>query len=146
MMGNINVGRWIMGGIVTAIVLFVVDYIVNGVILAQQWNDLTTSLGLPAMGDSASDLVMFAALSLLVGLTAVWIYVGIRPRFGPGVTTAVYAGLAVWVLAYLCPNMYLLATGIFPASLLWTGVIVGVVQVPVATVAGAYLYQEGRMA
>jgi hypothetical protein len=141
-MGNINWGRMILGGIVAGIILFIVDYILNGVILAQQWQDAMTALGKPAMTESAGTIVMAIILNLVLGLAALWIYVGIRPRFGAGVTTAIYAGLAVWVVGYLVTNLFLLIAGLLPASILWTGIIVGVIQVPVATVVGAYLYKE----
>jgi hypothetical protein len=94
------------------------------------------------MGESVGQIVFFAILNLIVGLTAVWIYVGIRPRFGPGMHTAIYAGLATWLIGYLVPNAFFAATGLFPAYLLWTAIIVGVIQVPLATAAGAWLYQE----
>jgi hypothetical protein len=141
-MGNINIGRWIIGGVVCAIILFIVDFIVNGVILMEQWTAAMAALQQPAMGESVGEIVFFAILNLIVGLTAVWIYVGIRPRFGPGAKTAIYAGLATWLIGYLVPNAFFLATGLFPAFLLWTLIIIAVIQVPVATVAGAWLYQE----
>jgi hypothetical protein len=141
-MGNINVGRWIIGGVVAAIILFIVDFIVNGVILMEQWTAAMAALQQPAMGGTPGEIVFFAALNLIVGLTAVWIYVGIRPRFGPGMKTAVYAGLATWLIGYLVPNAFFLATGLFPSSLLWTLIVIALIQVPVATVAGAWLYQE----
>ena len=76
-------------------------------------------------------------------MTALWIYAGIRPRFGAGATTAVYAGLATWVIGYLVPNVFMIAfLGLLPAGLMVTLIVVGVIQVPVATVAGAYFYQE----
>jgi hypothetical protein len=56
--------------------------------------------------------------------------------------TAVYAGLATWLIGYLVPNAFFLATGLFPSSLLWTLIVIALIQVPVATVAGAWLYQE----
>ncbi|HSE60477.1 MAG TPA: hypothetical protein VLA99_17380 [Nitrospiraceae bacterium] len=31
-------------------------------------------------------------------LSALWLYAAIRPRFGAGPKTALYAGLGVWVL------------------------------------------------
>ncbi|MEX0852157.1 MAG: hypothetical protein WD036_02585 [Bauldia sp.] len=141
-MGNINVGRWIVGGVVAAIVLFVVDFVVNGMILEGQWTAAMTALNKPAMAPSTGQLIMIAVLNLLVGLTALWIYVGIRPRFGAGATTAVYAGLATWVVGYLVPNAFMIAFGLLPAGLMVTLIVVGVIQVPVATVAGAYFYQE----
>jgi hypothetical protein len=141
-MGNINVGRWILGGVVAGVVLFVIDFVVNGLILEQQWTDAMTALNLPAMTENVGTLIIFLILSLIVGLVAVWIYAGIRPRFGAGVKTAIYAGLAVWLVGYLVPNLIFMATGVFPAVLFWVGIIVGVIQVPLATVAGAYLYRE----
>ncbi len=141
-MGNINMGRWIIGGIVAAIVLFIVDYVLNGLVLAQQWTDAMAALGKPPMGQSISDILLFALLNLIVGLTAIWIYAGIRPRFGPGAATAIYAGLATWFIGYLAPDVFLMTTGLFPSGLLWTVIVVAVVQVPVATVVGAYLYKE----
>ena len=142
-MGNINVGRWIIGGVVAAIVLFVIDFVVNGLILAQQWDAAMTAFGLPTMKDQgAGTMLVFALCDLIIGLGAVWVYVGIRPRFGPGPTTAVYAGLAAWAIGYIAPMLSLMVVGILPAVLGWTGLIVGIIQVPVATVAGAYLYNE----
>lgn len=142
-MGNINIGRWIIGGVVAAVILFIVDFVLNGIILMEQWTAAMAALQQPPMGESAGEIVFFAILNLIVGLTAVWIYAGIRPRFGPGVKTAIYAGLATWLLGYLVPNAFFLGTGLFPPALLWTGIIVGIIQVPVATIAGAWLYQEG---
>jgi hypothetical protein len=141
-MGNINISRWILGGVVCAVILFIVDFVLNGVVLMQQWTDAMAALQQPPMGESVGQIVFFAILNLIVGLTAVWIYVGIRPRFGPGMQTAIYAGLATWLIGYLVPNAFFAATGLFPAYLLWTAIIVGVIQVPDATVAGAWLYQE----
>ncbi len=144
-MGKINVGRWILGGVITAIVLLIVDYVLNGVILTKQWDDAMSALSLPAMSANMmapGRLIGLVILDLIVGLTAVWIYVGIRPRFGAGATTAVYAGLATWLIGYLAPYGFFLVLPIFPASLVWAGIVVGLFQVVVATVIGAYFYQE----
>ena len=142
-MANMNVGRWIIGGVVAAVVLFVVDFVVNGLILAQQWDAAMTAFGLPTMTEQgATTMLVFALCDLIVGLGAVWIYVGIRTRFGAGVTTAIYAGLAAWAVGYLAPMLSLMSVGVLPAALGWTGIVVGIIQVPAATVAGAYLYKE----
>jgi hypothetical protein len=141
-MGSINVGRLILGGVVAAIVLFVIDYVLNGIILASQWEAAMAAMNLPMMAENAGTIIGYAVLNLIGGLTAVWIYAGIRPRFGPGATTAVYAGLAVWLVSFVIPHGFFLIAGIFPASLNWILLIVGVIEVPVATVAGAYLYKE----
>lgn len=141
-MGNINWGRMVLGGIVAAVILFIVDWIVNGYILASQWSAAMTALGRPEMTPSATLFILVVIVNLLIGLTALWIYTGIRPRYGASVQTAIYAGLATWVLAYVVSNLALGISGLIPASILWTSTIVGVIAVPVATVAGAYLYKE----
>jgi hypothetical protein len=141
-MGNINWGRMVLGGIVAAVILFIVDYIVNGVILIQQWTDAMTALGRPVVTPDAGFLVIVAILNLLIGLTALWIYTGIRPRYGASVQTAIYAGLATWVLVHLVAGISLQLAGLLPASIIWTGIVVGFFAVPIATVAGAYLYKE----
>jgi hypothetical protein len=56
--------------------------------------------------------------------------------------TAIWAGIATWLLACLVPNAFFVMSGLFPAQLLWTVIIVGLVQMPVATVVGAWLYRE----
>jgi hypothetical protein len=141
-MGNINWGRMILGGVVAAVILFIVDWVLNGYILMSQWTAAMTALGRPEMVPSASLFIMVAIVNLLIGLTALWIYTGIRPRYGASVQTAIYAGLATWVLAYVVGNLALAIAGLIPAGILWTTAIVGLIAVPVATVAGAYLYKE----
>ncbi len=142
-MGDMNYGRWIVGGVIAAIVLFVVDVVVNGLFLAGQWDAAMTAFGLPTMMDQGPrTMAVFALCNLIVGLGAVWIYVGIRTRVGAGATAAIYAGIVAWAIGYLAPMLSLMAVGVLPATLGWTGIVVGVIQVPVATVAGAYFYKE----
>lgn len=141
-MGDINVGRWILGGLIAGVVLYVIDFILNGLILGQQWNDAMVAAGQPPITQNMGTLIFFFILDLLIGLTAVWVYAAIRPRFGAGIRTAVFAGLAVWVVGYLVPSAYLFVETTIPAALLWATIIVGIVQVPLATAAGAYFYQE----
>jgi len=143
-MGKINVGRWILSGVIAAIVLLIVDYVLNRMILAKQWDDAMTALGLSPFSQfvNPGTLVVVVILNLIIGLTAMWIYVGIRPRFGAGPSTAVYAGLATWLIGNVAPHVFYLAVPVFPATLVWATIIVGIVAAPLATVIGAYFYQE----
>ena len=141
-MGNINWGRAILGGVVAAIILFIVDWVLNGYILAAQWSAAMTALGKPEMTPTGGLLVLVIIIDLLIGLTALWIYTGIRPRYGASVQTAIYAGLATWVLAAVVGSLNLAVAGLLPAGLLWTTAIVSLFAIPIATLAGAYLYKE----
>ena len=143
-MGGINVGRWIIGGVVAGIVFVVVDFILNGMILAPQWEAAMVALGLPPMAADAGAIVFFVVFDIVAGLAAVWIYAGIRPRFGAGAMTAAYAGLVTWLLLILLPNGFIMSTGLLPANLLTIVIVVGIFQIVAGTVAGAYFYQEER--
>jgi hypothetical protein len=88
-------------------------------------------------------LIEFNLLGIVSGLVAVWIYAGIRPRFGAGVMTATYAGIAVWVVGVLLPNAsFMYVTHLFSKSLTLDTTLGGLAEVVVGTIAGAALYQE----
>jgi hypothetical protein len=88
-------------------------------------------------------LMLLVGITFVLGILAVWTYAAIRPRFGAGPSTAVCAGLAVWAMAYLYAGVYLHAgIMIYPAKLTWLPVAWGLVELPVATLAGAWLYKE----
>ena len=77
-----------------------------------------------------------------LGIAAVFLYAAIRPRFGPGLKTAVIAGLYLWFVGYLLTGILLIEIGVFELGqgiwiLLW-----GLVEAPLATSAGARLYRE----
>ena len=87
-------------------------------------------------------IMIFVTMAFAIGILAVWLYAAIRPRFGPGAKTAVCAGLTVWTLGWLVPNISFMAMGFFPATLLVIASVWSLVEVTLATVAGAWLYQE----
>jgi hypothetical protein len=140
-MGKINVGRLIMGGIVAGIAIDLLDYLVDGVWLAPRWAAEMALLGRP--GFSQIQIVLFNVIGLLTGLVAIWVYVAIRPRFGAGIKTAVYAGLAVWLLTTLLPNAaFMHVAHLFSAHLTLYTTLGGLVEVVFGTLAGASVYRE----
>lgn len=140
-MGKINVGRLILGGIVGGIVGDILDFPVDGVWLAKSWNDGMQALGHPAL--ATNQALWFNLLGLVVGLVAIWIYVGIRPRFGAGVKTAIYAGVAVWILGFLVPNAaFMCVEGLFSRHLAFYTTLGALVECVVGTIVGAALYKE----
>jgi hypothetical protein len=139
-MGRINLGRVILGGIVAGIIINVFEFVLNGVLLANQWIDLMVSINRPALGSSG--IVEYNIFGFVVGLVAVWTYAAIRPRFGAGPKTAVYAALLTWVTAYVLVDISPTIAGIFPMSMTWMMIGVGLVEIVVATLAGAFFYKE----
>ena len=140
-MGKINIGRLIFGGIVAGIVADVLDYLVDGLWLQQSWQDAMLNLDKSSFG--TTQIVEFNLLGILGGIIAIWIYAGIRPRFGAGWKTAIYAGLAVWVIGILIPNVsFMYVADLFPKHLTLYTTFGGLLEVVVGTVAGAALYKE----
>jgi len=139
-MGKINLGRVILGGIVAGFIINLFEYVLNGIVLAGQWTDLMTSLNRPQLG--MNEIVVFNIMSFVLGLAAVWTYAAIRPRFGAGPKTAVYAALLIWVVGYALADAQSFVSGIFTSSILVALVGVGLVEIVVATVAGAFFYKE----
>src|SRR5437773_1007844 len=85
---------------------------------------------------------MFTVWAFLIGIVAVWLYAAIRPRYGAGPKTAITAALAVWCLGYLLAAVTPLALKLFPVSVMIIGLVVGLVEVIVATLVGAKIYRE----
>ncbi len=121
-------------------------------ILGDQWAVATESLG-RGVPEGAGAMIRvhhvgyitwnFLIWNFLMGIALVWFYAAVRPRFGPGPKTAVFAGLAVWFIVWFLGFGGTLLAGMIPTNAVVITLIWGVFQVPIATVAGAWLYQEG---
>jgi hypothetical protein len=116
------------------------EFVLNEPILGAQWEAAMAALNLSAPAGSA--IAIFVVAGFILGIAMVWTYAAIRPRMGAGPKTAICAGLLVWFFVYLWPSSGFLAMGIFPANLVLISVVWGFFEVPIAAVAGAWLYQE----
>jgi hypothetical protein len=142
-MTRINSSRLLMGGIVAAIVLFIVSGIVNGAILGSAWQAWLQAMGsLNHAPGATAGMVIWAAVSLVFGLTGIWIYVGIRPRYGAGWKTAMLAGLLLWLTGWLAPALGQVALGAVPFYVTVVGCVGGLAGVLLALLAGAAIYKE----
>ena len=139
-MGKINWGRVVLGGLLAGVVLNAYDFVMNGMVLAAQWNASLQGLGKGPMG--ASMIVWFVLSDFLLGLWAIWLYAAIRPRYGAGPKTALWAGLAGWFVMGLVNTISMMPMGLFPASLYHWNLIGSLVMFPVAAIVGAAIYQE----
>lgn len=139
-MGKINMKGVVLGGLLAGVVLNVVDYVLYGVVLAKDFEAAMQALGKGPI--SGSMIVWFVILDFLYGIGLIYLYAAIRPRFGPGPRTAVYAGLLLWVFIGLLHALGESAMGLFPGRLYVIGTAVALVLLPVAAVIGAKYYTE----
>jgi hypothetical protein len=140
-MGKINWGKVVVGGLLAGVVLNVVDFIVYGKVLA---GDMAAAMQAQGKSPAAMDslIPLFVVLDFVYGIGLVWLYAAIRPRFGAGPKTAVIAGVALWFFIFLLHALGEAPLGLFPQRVYTLGTIVGLFEVPVAAVVGAYLYKE----
>lgn len=142
-MGQINWGRVIGGGLLAGLVMNMSEAALHGGMLGQEVADLYKRLNIT---DSPSPiyLVSLIVITFVLGIASVWLYAAIRPRYGAGPKTAICAGLAVWVLAHVWSGFYIGAglAGIVPPKVAWLPVAWGLIEAPLGTLAGAWLYKE----
>src|SRR6266550_460582 len=139
-MGKINWSRVVLGGLLAGVVLNVVDWLMYGVWLKQDLAAAMQAIGKPASMDNL--IPWFVFLDFVSGIGLLWVYAAIRPRFNPGVSTAVIAGVAVWFFIGLLHALGEGPMGLFPEKVYTVGTIVALVQYAVAGAVGAYVYKE----
>src|SRR5437899_11889125 len=110
-MGRINLGRVVGGGLLAGLLINISEFVLNTFVIAKDMEAAMKAMNLPPM--DASQIPFFVVFGFCLGIVTVYVYAAIRPRFGPGVPTAICAALPVWFVAYLSPALLLLVTEVF---------------------------------
>lgn len=140
-MEKINWKKVVLGGLVAGIIIDVVEGILEGIVLGPEWRQAMQALGHP-LQETGGKMALHVLLGLAYGLAALWLYASIRPRYGAGPKTALYAGVGVWVLGNFLPSVNWAPRGLVPVHLFAIAVVVGLAEIILATEAGAWFYQE----
>jgi hypothetical protein len=139
-MAGINTRRWLAGGIVAGILMWLIE----GGASILYMEDMETALeahGL-AMEMTAGTWVSTIVVSLIAGLVLVFFYAAMRPRFGPGPRTAAIAAVALWAGGYLLSLIGYGMIGMYPGSMLTIWGVVGLAEMILAAIAGGWVYRE----
>ncbi len=139
-MNGINVNRVFLGGAVAGFVIIFGEYVLNGLILSEQWTALRARHLI--VEPSTAQYVAGAILTLSYGVVLIWIYAAIRPRFGPGPKTAIIAAMTFWFIAYALFLMSVWANGFVTFSVAATSIAWGLFEAPIAALTGAWVYRE----
>lgn len=137
-MGGINVGRWILGGLLAGVIINVFEF-AGHMMFLEQWEAAARAHNLPTEGGT----VVYVLMGFLAGLAAVWFYAAARTRFGPGPGTAVKVAVVFWIGGYFMAILAYCTMELFPTSLLVSWGVISLIEMIVATVAGAWIYREG---
>lgn len=97
-MTNINWIRLFLGGLIASVLLFLSDGFLHEQVFKQYWEYLYQGLNAtPPQTPHALSMVYFFIFELGRGIGAIFIYVLMRPFYGPGLKTAVLAAIAAWL-------------------------------------------------
>src|ERR1700680_1084787 len=143
----INTKKVLIGGIAAGVVINVIDFISNTYILGARMKAESDAFK-PGMSDqmtTGSAIAGYVVMDLVLGILLVWTYAAIRPRFGPGLKTAVYAAVLFWLLAgiFYSGNLHM---GMMSAGLWWSFAIVGLVNFLLSAWVGARVDSEDAVA
>jgi len=137
---KINWTRVILCGLLAGLVINICEFLVNGLLLADQWAAGVKSLGLPPMGVGVS--IAFWVCGFLMGIFALWLYATFRGLFGAGPRTAVIAAVATWIPGGLLSTVGPVAMHMFRYRLMLMGIVLALIELILGTELGAWLYRQ----
>lgn len=139
-MSNINFGRVILGGLVAGVVLNIGEFVLNTKVLGEQMKSFNVQHNFP--DPSTNFIIVATVLTFVLGIVIVLGYASIRPRFGPGVKTAIIAALFAWFALYFYMGIFFaMLFGISTSTCILT-MVWGLVEYSIAAIAGAWVYKE----
>ena len=139
----INTSKVVVGGLAAGVVANIVGYLGFGVMLGQRMEAEAVAVApaLQGRGMSSGAITTNVIAGFVLGLLLVWLYAAMRPRFGPGLTTATYAALVVWICGGLF-HLDWLVVGMMTTATFVLAALVGLAQVLLPAWLGAWLYKE----
>jgi hypothetical protein len=136
-MSKINSSRVLGCGLLAGTVWIILGSLVTA-LLGRDFAALPHNhLGAPTAGF----VVFNAVVDLLEGVSILWLYAAIRPRYGAGAKTAVIAAFAWWLIVSLGDATWC-SFGFFPPRTVVPLMIGTLPALILATLAGARFYKE----
>lgn len=145
-MSNVNWGRFVLGALIVAAICFVSDGFLHQRLVTDQWQALVAALGATMKEHAGWSMIWFVVFEAGRGFLTMYVYVLLRPRLGPGVATATWAGVVAWVAYSLTGPAQFIPLGFYSVGL-WASV--GAYQLVfsiIAAIVGAAPYKEEAVA
>ncbi|HEY2797030.1 MAG TPA: hypothetical protein VGK26_04010 [Thermoanaerobaculia bacterium] len=138
-MGKINHARVILGGIVAGIVINILAPLMHDVLLKKEHEAAMAALN-RTMPTGGSTMAVWILYGFVWGIAAIWLYAAIRPRFGPGAKTAVFAASTAWLFTSFLSGIMMWNLGLMPLSPY--EMVLELIASILAVLAGAAVYKE----
>jgi hypothetical protein len=139
-MGGIDAKRWLLGGLAAGVLMWLVEGL-SSLLYMDKTKAALESHGL-AMEMGAGAMATGLLVSLISGLTIVFIYAMARARLGPGPRTAVTVAVMLFVGGYMLWLLGYRMMGLFSDGLLLAWGAIGLVEMVLAALLGGYIYRE----
>lgn len=140
-MKAINTRRALLGGVVAAVIINVIETVMNGIVLKNDWASAMQALG--KSGEvTGYAITIYMMAGLIEGIIGVGLYAALTSRYGTGSPTAAKAGLVIWALASVIPSLMWLPAGILPGRMSAFVVVVDFIAILLGVTMGALLYRE----
>jgi hypothetical protein len=127
----VNAKRIIPGGLVAGSIIVIGETVRQAI-----FGDAAGATG------GSMPLGVFILRGASLGIFCLLLYAAVRPRLGARVKTALTVGILVFLVGTLFPPFGLTMQTFAPSRLLLGTIIWNAIQLPLATVAGAWLYHE----
>ena len=143
-MNRIRIGRMLLAGLVTLIVFMLIEFLWEGLLgralfagVAQRIAESTAYAEWTTRG-----LVITIVVGLANCIMMMWLYAALRPMFGVGTRNALITGgfVFAFVTAFAINNVN---RGLLPALIAAVEQMNLLIELPLALIVGAYVYERG---
>ena len=143
----INTSKVVVGGLAAGVMGNIVGYVGFGMLLGPRFEAEAVAVAptLAGRGMTTGAVVTNIVSTFVIGLLLVWLYAAIRPRFGPGSRTAIFAAMVVWLCGFLF-HMDWLIVGLMTQQTYALASLVALVQTIASAWVGGMLYKEDEAA
>lgn len=146
-MNRIRINRLVFAGLTTFLAAIALELIWEGVIGAVIMRDSMALLrGYPDLSHwTLRNQVVNIGIALGNCFMLIWLYASLRPMFGVGPRTALIASAFMFIFIFAFGLNYA-NLSIFPLRLVLLDAVNLIIELPLALIAGAQVYESGRWA
>jgi hypothetical protein len=137
---SVNTGRVVLGGLLAGLVLNIGEFLLNDFVVGTQMKAWFAAHNFPE--PTGKFVAIAVGLTFIMGIVMVLTYALIRTRLGPGVKTAIIAGLISWFAAYFYVGIINGVLFGFTVNMIGLALVWGLIEYVMAAIAGAWLYKE----